>query len=566
MAAGIYPADGFTNHPGATMPIALCVDRRAEREAVQMWPGSADTGTMRVGVRRKLGRVVVAVSVALVGAVACGTAPAAVVPGTNVVRDGQLAGGKFVVWRNSSVPWITCSDEVRIPAPQTVLDLRSLRTYDLPASVDGGSVEVTHMDPGGGAIGKRHLCNDTIAYGRVDLATGAFVDYTTLPEAQPLPELHPACPGYDENGYGCGPNGSPAIYGFHFDTFVRGEALEIEPMGSPTDPWNAPRYLVRRVDMVTGRTRTRTFGSSVVIDGNQVPFARAANGDLVWLSTDDRPAKGAEATHQYPCRGRVLVRRWSYETGAFSSTRATRGGLLPDRAVARSVTTCSGELDPDTGLLHNATPQGDHVTWQLVCGPFNGLRIRACGPANNSETGERQRCCLRVHDALTNQVRMLPARRTGPSQSSVLLTPELLVWQSVIKTGSGERRAQGPLQYERLSRLRPAVKVTKVSRRGSRLTIAWRTFGTHYRTNLVEQIGLYAWDDPKFAYFSGLRRLGSPECRGPYGFPRAGPPAGYDRCSRRLRKRADTVTFIDPPGRQRYFVNAGGFMSQPIVG
>lgn len=516
-------------------------------------------------VRRRLGRLAVAVSVALVGAVACATAPAAVVPGTNVVREGQLAGGQFVVWRKSSAPSLTCSDQLRIPAAQTVLDLTSLKTDDLPASVEGGSIEVTHIDPAGGAIGKRHLCNDTIAYGRVDLATGAFVDYTSLPEAQPLPELYPACPGYDANGYGCGPNGRPAIYGFRFDTVVRGEALEIEPLDYGTDPWNAPRYRVTRVDMVTGRTRTQTFAKSVIIDQNQVPIARAVNGDLVWLSENDGPDKGEDATHQYPCRKRLVVRRWSYETGTLTTTLTRRRGLLPERAVARSLTTFCGELDPDTGRVYNSTPRGNHVTWQLICGPFNGLRIRACGPANNSETGERQRCCLRVHHAITNQVLMLPAPKSGPWQSSVALTPEVIVWQSVIKKGSGEPKVQGPLHYERLSRLRPAVEVTKVQRRGNRLTIGWRTYGTQYRTNFVQQTGLHAWDDPKFAYFGGLRRLGSPECRGPYGFHRKAPSNAYEPCSPKLRKRAGTVTFIDPPGKQRYFVNAGGFMSDPIV-
>jgi hypothetical protein len=167
-----------------------------------------------------------------------------------------------------------------------------------------------------------------------------------------------------------------------------------------------------------------------------------------------------------------------------------------------------------------------------------------------------------VHDTSTNVVKVLPPVRSGPWQEYVSLTSGLVVWETTTRYNGD--KVTGPLYYERLSRLRPAVAVTQARRRGSHLTIGWRAFATRYRTNIAMQVGIESWGEPRMLYLTGLRRLGTPQCRPPYDF-RASAPGGYALCRPSISSRADSVSFADRPGRQRYFVDAGGFMSQPII-
>ena len=474
-------------------------------------------------------------------------ADGATVVGSDVARTDQLTGGDFVVWRDGARPWIDCSRQLRIPAAQTVLDLRQMRTHDLPASAADGTIEVSHLDREGRAIGRRFTCDGMIAYGSVDLTTGAFADYATLAEAQPLPQLAPACPG-------CGPAGVPATYGFDFHDLVHGEAIDLRVLASDS-VWGARRFLVRRIDMTTGRTRSREFDRSVFDDLDDV--ARARNGDLVWASHNGHVG----GTRRDPCTLRPDVRRWSYATGTLTTTHPRLGGYLPARAVARSISTCWGELDPDTGRLYRPFRRADHVTWQLRCGALDGLRLRACA-ATTAVSGGGARCCIRIHDTTTNVVRVVAPLRSGPWQRPVAITPRVVAWETTSEYHGD--RVVGPLRYELIDRLTPAVTVTSVRSQAGGLTVAWRTYATRYRTTIVLQTGTTAWGQPDFAHLTGLRRLGTGTCTPPYDFRRTAPP-GYATCKPRLGTGPAQIRFRDRPGRQRYFVNAGGFMSQPIV-
>lgn len=466
-------------------------------------------------------------------------ASAAVVPGSNVERTDQLHGGRYMVWLDGSRPWVTCSAKLRIPPSETVLDLRTMRSRDLFSGSDLASIDVTNIDRQGRAIATRHSCDGSVTQGRVDLATGAFTDYSSLPEAQPLSEV-------------TGPYGEPATHGIEVAQFVEGEAIQIAALGLG-DPWSISQYRVTRIDFTSGRIRTRTFDREVL---NQFDtLARAANGDLVWASFNEQGGQSVD-----PCSRRAKVRRWSYETGRVTTTTPSLAGYLPARAVVRAISTCWGELDPDTGRLYRPFRKYDYVTWDMKCAALNGMRIRGCSPytAYSSTT---ERCCIRVHDTTTNAVRVLPPARSGPWQKIVTVTPGIVVWNTT--TGYKNDIVTGPLHYQRLSRLRPAV-TSQVRRNGRNLTIGWSAFATRFRTNIAMQVGLDSWGQPKFHFLSGLRRLGTGDCRPPYEF-RTNAPSGYATCRPRINSRRGAITFVDRPGRQRYFVDAGGFMSNPIV-
>lgn len=83
------------------------------------------------------------------------------------------------------------------------------------------------------------------------------------------------------------------------------------------------------------------------------------------------------------------------------------------------------------------------------------------------------------------------------------------------------------------------------------------------RDGLIDSTaGRYSLGEPRYQYLTGLRKLGSGECHVPYGF-RSKAPDGYALCRPSITNRAGEVTFADPQGRQRYFIDAGGYLSQP---
>lgn len=474
---------------------------------------------------------------------------AAYIPGSGAPRNGEKAGGRFVVWSRPAGDGASCAPKYRaIPERAFVLDVRSLQVRALPRMIDEGYLEVTAVDRAGTAAGRLVRCSGDDRFGRVDLATGSFIDYASLPEAQPLPMLDAGCPECGHDG------GVPARFGFDFDHVVGGEAIEIREGAYEPGTTDLRTWRVTRVDLESGRTRT-THLSRLVIDDHD-ELLRARNGDLVWFSARTQTPQHGDACSQPP-----LVRVWSYRTGALRTVRPAPGGYLPERAVARSGATCHGTLDPDSLRLYESFRRNDYVSWQLRnCRLGHRLRISLCGRPTNAY-GAMSTCCLRLHDARSNVVSAVPADPRGRDQYSVTFDDDHVVWG----TARDNRTAHptGPLHATARSALREMSEITSVQRRGVRVTISWRTYGTRYNTRIVAKSPGSAWGEPRMIPITGIR-VGA-RCTGPFQVRQTGSWNSDTLCTPKLPQRRGSVTFIDPPGRQTYVVDGGGYSSREIV-
>lgn len=414
-------------------------------------------------------------------------AQAAVIPGSEQRETYPSISGDFVFWSVPSEP-IDCPDGSQPGHPWNFKPkiYRSALAFDLRAGTTPawsgaeGSPNVTSPVDAIGVAFEQHVsCAtpwDSVDLGWFNTRTGTYAPYDRWTGADAL--------AFDAKA----------------KAMIDGELIAIRWAGDAI-----------RLDAASGRLLKTKVAQSAVPRGK---IARAANGDFVWIAGSS-------------C-GASRIYRWSGTTNRVTSVPASsrmtaRPAMLSSRTIVDDEY-CNRWLDPDRGTMLSLLRNLDE--WRFPDG-VHGVDHQS-GPwtAANVSRGSTE-CCDLVLDTRTGEWRKVPpppARLVNHGTRIRALTGAYIVWETLDPRGV----PVGPLQYDRITNLKKAIDLVRVTRDAASLTFHYKSYGNPGRPQ-VYRFSRGTWE-----------------------------PVKEDRVG------TGTITIEATAERQWYWIYKGGFVSRRV--